>query len=91
MSSLEDELRRLRQHNAELQREVERLKADAAAKQVQGPGQPPAVIAGGATANGCSSDSLPAWDGLKHGLNKVQIARYSRQIVLHSFGVQGAQ
>ena len=49
--------------------------------------------------NGSSSD-LPTtttaslenlWDGVGHGLSKEQVARYSRQIILPSFGVQGTQ
>jgi len=34
-------------------------------------------------------DSSP-WDGRGHRLNKEQVERYSRQIILPSFGVQGA-
>lgn len=32
-------------------------------------------------------DNTPGWDGTGHGLTKHQVARYSRQIVLPSFGV----
>ena len=31
----------------------------------------------------------PAWEGVQHSLSKGQVERYSRQILLHSFGVQG--
>lgn len=30
-----------------------------------------------------------AWDGAGHGLTAAEVARYSRQIVLPSFGIQG--
>ena len=47
--------------------------------------------------NGQHSSSLPtsngpappAWEGVQHSLSKGQVERYSRQILLHSFGVQG--
>ena len=83
----EKELGQLREQNARLQAEVERLKAA-----VAGPGQQgaQAAAANGAAAPDGAAGSFPAWDGLRHGLSKDQIARYSRQIVLHSFGVQGA-
>ncbi|EFN55933.1 hypothetical protein CHLNCDRAFT_22673 [Chlorella variabilis] len=81
----EKELGQLREQNARLQAEVERLKAA-----VAGPGQQgaQAAAANGAAAPDGAAGSFPAWDGLRHGLSKDQIARYSRQIVLHSFGVQ---
>ena len=48
------------------------------------------------TANGTSSASSEAcpvvaspWDGVGHGLNREQVGRYSRQIILPSFGVEG--
>ena len=47
------------------------------------------------TANGSSppSDACPIvarpWDGGGHGLNREQVGRYSRQIILPSFGVDG--
>lgn len=96
-SSVEEELQRLRAEKAELQAEVQRLKAAAArgepqAAQEQAPPATAAATAPAAPAN-CSctavNGDLPAWDGLQHGLSKDQIARYSRQIILHSFGVQG--
>lgn len=46
-------------------------------------------------ANGASSspDACPVapspWDGVGHGLSKDQVGRYSRQIILPSFGVEG--
>lgn len=76
--SAEDELSRLRAQNSQLQRELDRLTGS-------GPLQQSAPDA----ANGAAAAATPSWDGLQHGLNKEQIARYSRQIVLHSFGVQG--
>lgn len=33
------------------------------------------------------SNNSPGWDGVGHGLTKHQVSRYSRQIVLPSFGV----
>ncbi|KAI3437915.1 hypothetical protein D9Q98_000360 [Chlorella vulgaris] len=75
--SAEDELSRLRAQNSQLQRELDRLTGS-------GPLQQSAPDA----ANGAAAAATPSWDGLQHGLNKEQIARYSRQIVLHSFGVQ---
>ncbi len=77
------ELAQLRAQNARLQAEVERLKAAAAAGEQRG-------APGASTSANGTAASLPSWDGLHHGLTKEQIGRYSRQIVLHSFGVQGA-
>lgn len=44
---------------------------------------------------GCTHDRerhehMSPWDGRGHHLNKEQVERYSRQIILPSFGVQGA-
>lgn len=36
-----------------------------------------------------TSGRLPGWQGVNHSLNKDQIERYSRQILLRSFGVEG--
>lgn len=87
--SAEEELRRLRARNAELEAELNNLRAAAKASEHQAAQeqQPP-----DAAANGASQGDFPpaaSWDGLQHGLDKDQIARYSRQIILHSFGVQG--
>ncbi len=35
-------------------------------------------------------DSAGCWQGEAHGLGKAQIERYSRQIILPAFGVDGA-
>lgn len=89
--SHEEELARLRAQNAALQRECDRLNSRFGAPAEQGPLQ--AAAGGGAVASDGEATAVasPAsWDGLGHGLTKDQIARYSRQIVLHSFGVQGA-
>ena len=82
----EVELQRLRAQNAQLQAELERLKS--ATTGAQSPEAQSAAAALGSGAAACGAP-LPAWDGLQHGLSKEQIARYSRQIILHSFGVQG--
>ncbi|KAL4451956.1 hypothetical protein ABPG75_007618 [Micractinium tetrahymenae] len=91
--ALEQELERLRAQNAQLQAELDAVRgvqagaappvAAAAAAQEE----PPAGAANGAA---CCRPVAAArdWDGLQHGLDKDQIARYSRQIILHSFGVQ---
>ncbi|PSC70689.1 Adenylyltransferase and sulfurtransferase MOCS3 [Micractinium conductrix] len=87
--SHEEELARLRAQNAALQRECDRLNSRFGAPAEQGPLQ--AAAGGGAVASDGEATAVasPAsWDGLGHGLTKDQIARYSRQIVLHSFGVQ---
>ena len=81
----QEELQRLRQQNAHLQAELDRLKLAAAGLGHQEAPQPPLPPAAATAA----AAGLPAWDGLQHGLSRDQIARYSRQIVLHSFGVQG--
>lgn len=95
--ALEQEVERLRAENAQLQAELDALRASQAGSlpQTTPPAaaatqeDPPAAAANGAA---CCPPAAPAasdWDGLQHGLDKDQIARYSRQIILHSFGVQG--
>lgn len=94
--ALEQEVERLRAENAQLQAELDALRASQAGSlpQTTPPAaaatqeDPPAAAANGAA---CCPPAAPAasdWDGLQHGLDKDQIARYSRQIILHSFGVQ---
>jgi hypothetical protein len=101
MSGLPDspfeELARLRAQNAALQVEVDRLRAAASAAAQQAPLVAALSASGGEAHSGrvANGRALPpeppaSWDGLGHGLSKDQIARYSRQIILHSFGVQGA-
>lgn len=84
------ELERLQLENAELRVELERLRASVGAQQPPAPQQAAAAAAGAPAANGGGA-ARPSWDGEQHGLDKGQIARYSRQIILHSFGVQGGQ
>lgn len=95
--ALQQELERLRAQNAQLQAELRALRASQtgasppAVEQLAPPPEQPPLAANG---NACSHPAMAravahSWDGLKHGLDKDQIARYSRQIVLHSFGVQG--
>ena len=91
MGTPDAELQQLRAENAQLRAEVERLRAAAAGQPAQQ--QPEQQQAnGGAAADGaaCASPDPPSWDGMQHGLDQGQIARYSRQIILPSFGVQGA-
>jgi hypothetical protein len=47
---------------------------------------PPGLAEGKASATAWPAG---AWNGVEHGLSKEKIARYSRQIILPSFGVQG--
>lgn len=86
----EEEAHLLKDQNAQLQAELERLKLATAGNVQQGSTHEQAAEAGAAAANGaaCPRGACPTWDGLHHGLDKGQIARYSRQIILHSFGVQ---
>lgn len=88
--SVEEELQRLKAENAQLKAELDQLRATSGGGQ-PAQEQPPAAANGASAADGCSpanGHATPSWDGLQHGLSKDQIARYSRQIVLHSFGVQ---
>eukprot|EP00887_Chlorella_sp_A99_P001231 scaffold14.g1231.t1 len=79
----EEELQRLREENARLREELRRL----------GQGRPEEHAAGAPPAPPAADGAAPrpAWDGTQHGLTKEQIARYSRQIILQSFGVHGAR
>lgn len=81
MSTLEA----LQAENAKLRADLERLRAPTAGAKQPAATAPPAEAANG---SGPAATEAPAWDGLGHGLTKDQIARYSRQIVLHSFGVE---
>ena len=78
----------LQAENARLRSEIERLKAAAGGAQQQ-TAAAAAAPNGSAATTGSNAAAAPAsWDGLGHGLSAAQVARYSRQIVLHSFGVQ---
>jgi hypothetical protein len=74
---VDDELSRLRAENAALRAELAGLRGDI------GPAPEPT------SPNGTPMTSAPEWDGLGHGLTKDQVGRYSRQIVLPSFGAEG--
>ncbi len=95
--ALEQELERLRAQNAQLQAELNALRVSQpgdlppTTPPVAAREEPPAAAANGAACCPPAATDAAAhdWDGLRHGLDKDQIARYSRQIVLHSFGVQG--
>lgn len=42
----------------------------------------------------CADDAQtvqPLWDTARHGLNSEEVARYSRQIILPAFGVEGKE
>lgn len=82
--SSEEELERLRAENAALRAELEVLRCS----QQPPAAQAPAAANGSGGGAACPAAFAP-WDGLQHGLDKDQIARYSRQIILHRFGVQG--
>lgn len=76
------ELEQLRAENARLQAEIKRLNR----------GNGSGGEAGPPSANAAASAAAPSareWDGEGHGLSRDQVARYSRQILLHSFGVHG--
>lgn len=76
---------------ADMLGEVERLRAENEHLRAQ--------LAAVCPANGQQSSAEPAeaclarppafWDGLQHGLSKEEVGRYSRQLILHSFGVHG--
>ncbi|PRW57410.1 Adenylyltransferase and sulfurtransferase MOCS3 [Chlorella sorokiniana] len=82
MSSSE-ELQRLRAENEALRAELAALKRSQQPPAAQAPAAAPAANGGGA-----ACPAFAPWDGMHHGLDKEQISRYSRQIILHSFGVQ---
>lgn len=81
-------LAELQAENARLRAELDRLKASACDPEQQAAPAAAAPAGGGAAAGLNGSAAPSSWDGLGHGLTAAQIARYSRQIVLHSFGVQ---
>lgn len=82
--STSEELERLRAENEALKAELEALKRSQQPPAAQAPAAAPAANGGGA-----ACPAFAPWDGMQHGLDKQQISRYSRQIILHSFGVQG--
>ena len=81
------------QDNLRLQEEVEQLRQKLSKLTAAENG----VATSAQGQNGQHSSSLqssngpahPAWEGMQHSLSKGQVERYSRQILLHSFGVQG--
>lgn len=75
----DDELEHLRAENEALKVEVQRL------RQAQSSSVPEPR-----SQNDLDTPSTHSWDGLGHGLSRDDIARYSRQIILPSFGAQGA-
>ncbi|KAI7842611.1 hypothetical protein COHA_003715 [Chlorella ohadii] len=81
--STSEELERLRAENEALKAELEALKRSQQPPAAQAPAAAPAANGGGA-----ACPAFAPWDGMQHGLDKQQISRYSRQIILHSFGVQ---
>lgn len=85
------ELERLREENALLKAEIERLRGLPQSNGVHdSPGAAEAAADAAARDSGEACPmQRPAWDGANHGLSKEQIARYSRQVILHSFGVHG--
>lgn len=48
------------------------------------------VDGAGSRRDDTDASSHREWDACGHGLDRAQIARYSRQIVLKSFGIHGA-
>ena len=76
-----DRMDELQKENARLKAYIRRLEAQNGGAPQQQPGRPhsPAVVA----------PSGREWDGAGHGLSADQVGRYSRQIILPSFGVQG--
>ena len=87
MSSMRLENERLKAEIELVKAELDQLKQQAqsngAAARAPEAGAPPARAA----AEACPLQQRPSWDGSDHGLSKEQIARYSRQIILPSFGV----
>ena len=90
---MDSEVTLLRAQLASLQLELDNLRAQ---QTVGSNAQRPATAAAATDATDATSAAAaatvgasPAWDGLQHGLSRDQIARYSRQVILHSFGVQG--
>lgn len=81
-----EELQRLRVENEALRAELDALKRSQQPPAAQAPAAAPAANGGGA-----ACPAFASWDGMHHGLDKEQISRYSRQIILHSFGVQGGR
>ena len=81
MANSSEELEQLRAENARLKAYINDLNASGDQ----------------CTTNGTSDAEEPPkfptaagpWDGFGHGLSKEEVARYSRQIILPSFGVQG--
>ena len=76
METMHSELERLRAENDHLKRRLE----------IQSPAQPAPIPEPGAAKQ--ASDLL-SWQPGSHGLSGLQISRYSRQMLLSSFGAAG--
>ena len=85
----DDEVARLREENAHLRTLLERSSPDHRPVVAIGSDtdQRSSVVATGEVVS--QGDVSLQWDGHGHRLTKEQVARYSRQIILPSFGVQG--
>jgi hypothetical protein len=78
MAAQVSELDRLREENANLRAHLDQLRVSAASNGTHE-----------AAAEACPARPHATWDGTQHGLTKEQIGRYSRQLILHNFGVHG--
>ena len=73
---MDAELQRLRQENECLRSRLAQVSASRPEPQLS-------------TAGGVEVDSQPRFEAGAHGLSSAQIARYSRQVLLPSFGAEG--
>ncbi len=82
--SNEDRVLQLEQENEKLRGELERLRLSQRSAVTV-----PAVVADSKARGPPTSSSSASWDGAAHSLTKHQVERYSRQVLLGSFGPHG--
>ena len=87
----DDEILRLRKENAHLRALLERSFPDQNPNPARGRslGEPYESCSQNSAQTAGQGDARLNWEGTEHELTKEQVVRYSRQIILPSFGAQG--
>ena len=87
----DDEVHRLREENAHLRALLEQSSSPDHCITVAGVGVSTSEMsfAGSPAQPASQDDAHLGWEGTEHQLTKEQVVRYSRQIILPSFGAQG--
>lgn len=87
----DDEVLRLRKENAHLRALLERSSPDHTSipAGVSGSSKPYESCSRTSTQTVGQDDTRVSWEGIEHQLTKEQVVRYSRQVILPSFGARG--